>query len=122
MLDWLFVHWRAVLVTAIIAFLAISLLVKFIIDLRRIEDFYGDDVKYFKCCATRWMCDRIIKRAELMGWNLVKREDAEYNSERITLKASEGAPPLSKLLTSLHWSGFTIKPQLMQLDCEKPDA
>ncbi|WP_179045181.1 hypothetical protein [Sphingobium lactosutens] len=98
------------------------MLVKFIIDLRKIEAFDRDDIKYFQYCAAHWMCDRIVKRAEPMGWDLVRREDAEHNCERITFKASDGAPPLSKLLISLHWSGFPIKPQHMQLDCDKPDA
>ncbi len=122
MLDWLFVNWRAVLITVFLIFLAGSLLAKFIVDLREVEAFDCDDIKYFQYCAAGWMCDRIAKRAEPMGWNLVKREVAEHNCERITFKASDGAPPPSKLLKKLHWSGFPIKPQRMQLDCEKPDA
>ncbi|WP_416463879.1 hypothetical protein [Sphingomonas sp. VDB2] len=103
-------------------FLIASLAAKFVIDYRAVAAFRGDDLRYFRYCATSWMCDRIIKRAEPLGWELIKREDAGNRCEYIVFKANDDAAPLSQLLIKLHWSGFPIKPQPLQLDCEKPDA
>ena len=116
MIQWFQSIWFGI---ALIVLMLIAIRWKYLKDYKVISEFDGDDIGCFRIAAKDIMATRIIKRAEAVGWELAERERApEWNCDYLTFKAKDDAQPLSDLLKKLHRSGFSVKPQRVQLNCD----